>query len=64
LRTADIGEVIDAVSHVYCADLAVAPMSLLAQNDALIIDLRRNGGGDGATGNRLTGYLLDGPQEK
>jgi hypothetical protein len=45
------------------ADLAVAAMSLLAQSDALIIDLRRNGGGDGAMGNLLAGYLLDGPRE-
>jgi len=45
------------------ADLAVAAMSLLAQSDALVIDLRRNGGGDGAMGNLLAGYLLEGPQE-
>ncbi|HEU4779184.1 MAG TPA: S41 family peptidase [Steroidobacteraceae bacterium] len=45
------------------ADLAVAAMSLLAQSDALIIDLRRNGGGDGAMGSLLAGYLLDGAKE-
>jgi hypothetical protein len=45
------------------ADLAVAAMSLLAQSDALIIDLRNNGGGDGAMGKLLAGYLLDGPAE-
>jgi hypothetical protein len=45
------------------ADLAVAAMSLLAQSDALVIDLRRNGGGDGAMGKLLAGYLLDGPRE-
>jgi C-terminal processing protease CtpA/Prc len=45
------------------ADLAVAAMSLLAQSDALIIDLRRNGGGDGAMGKLIAGYLLDGAKE-
>ncbi|MEO8061170.1 MAG: S41 family peptidase [Pseudomonadota bacterium] len=45
------------------ADLAVAAMSLLAQSDALIIDLRSNGGGDGAMGRLLAGYLLDGARE-
>lgn len=45
------------------ADLAVAAMNLLAQSDALIIDLRRNGGGDGAMGNLLAGYLFEGPKE-
>jgi len=45
------------------ADLAVAAMSLLAQSDALIIDLRNNGGGDGAMGKLLAGYLLDGARE-
>ncbi len=45
------------------ADLAVAAMSLLAQSDALIVDLRRNGGGDGAMGKLLAGYLLDAPRE-
>jgi hypothetical protein len=45
------------------ADLAVAAMSLLAQSDALIVDLRRNGGGDGAMGKLLAGYLFDGPRE-
>lgn len=45
------------------ADLAVGAMTLLAQSDALIIDLRRNGGGDGAMGRLLAGYLLDGPRE-
>ena len=45
------------------ADLAVSAMNLLAQSDALIIDLRRNGGGDGAMGKLLAGYLLDGAKE-
>jgi C-terminal processing protease CtpA/Prc len=45
------------------ADLAVAAMSLLAQSDALIIDLRQNGGGDGAMGKLIAGYLLDGARE-
>jgi hypothetical protein len=41
------------------ADLAVAAMTLLAESSALIIDLRHNGGGDGAMGLLLAGYLLD-----
>jgi C-terminal processing protease CtpA/Prc len=45
------------------ADLAVAAMTLLAQSDALIIDLRRNGGGDGAMGLVIAAYLLDKQQE-
>jgi C-terminal processing protease CtpA/Prc len=45
------------------ADLAVAAMNLLAQSDALIIDLRRNGGGEGAMGHLIAGYLLDGAHE-
>jgi C-terminal processing protease CtpA/Prc len=45
------------------ADLAVAAMSLLAQSDVLIIDLRQNGGGDGAMGKLIAGYLLDGARE-
>jgi hypothetical protein len=44
------------------ADMAVAAMTLLAQSSALIIDLRRNGGGDGALGLLIAGYLLDGAQ--
>ncbi len=42
------------------ADMAVAAMTLLAQTSALVIDLRRNGGGDGALGLFIAGYLLDG----
>jgi hypothetical protein len=45
------------------ADLAVAAMTLLAETSALIIDLRRNGGGDGAMALLLAGYLLDGPTQ-
>jgi hypothetical protein len=44
------------------ADMAVAAMTLLAQSDALVIDLRRNGGGDGALGLLIAGYLVDGAQ--
>jgi retinol-binding protein 3 len=36
-----------------------AAMTLLAHSDALIIDLRRNGGGDPATVALLSSYLLD-----
>ena len=44
------------------ADMAVAAMTLLAQSRALVIDLRRNGGGDGSLGLLIAGYLLDGAQ--
>lgn len=44
-------------------DVAAAAMTLLAQSDALIIDVRENGGGDGAMGNFIAGYLLDGSRE-
>lgn len=40
-------------------DVFAAAMALVAQGDALIIDLRRNGGG-AETANLLTGYLLEG----
>ncbi|QYJ08098.1 S41 family peptidase [Qipengyuania flava] len=39
-------------------DVIAAAMTLVAQGDALIIDLRRNGGG-AETANLITGYLLD-----
>jgi hypothetical protein len=41
-------------------DIAVAAMNLLAQSDAMIIDIRNNGGGDGALGNLMAAYLFDG----
>jgi C-terminal processing protease CtpA/Prc len=41
------------------ADLAQAAMSLLAQSPALIIDLRRNGGGHGEMAALLSAYVLD-----
>ena len=40
-------------------DVFAAAMTLAAQGDALIIDLRKNGGG-AETANLVTGYLLDG----
>jgi hypothetical protein len=40
------------------ADVFAAAMNVVAQGDALIIDLRRNGGG-AETANLLTGYLLE-----
>jgi hypothetical protein len=43
-------------------DMAVAAMTLLAQSRALIIDLRENGGGDGAQALLIAGYLFDGAQ--
>jgi C-terminal processing protease CtpA/Prc len=45
------------------ADMAVAAMTLLAETSALVIDLRRNGGGDGRMALLLAGYLLDGPAQ-
>ena len=39
-------------------DVFAAAMTVVAQGEALIIDLRRNGGGAGA-GNIVLGYLLD-----
>lgn len=44
------------------ADMAQGAMTLLAQSPALIIDLRRNGGGMEDMVALLAGYLLDGPQ--
>ncbi len=40
-------------------DLAMAAMSLLAQSPALIIDLRRNGGGHGDMADLLQAYLFE-----
>jgi hypothetical protein len=45
------------------ADMAVAAMTLLAETRALIIDLRQNGGGDGAMALLLAAYLLDRPTQ-
>jgi len=42
-------------------DVFAAAMTVVAQGDALIIDLRRNGGG-AETANLVTGYLLDSGQ--
>jgi Peptidase family S41 len=44
-------------------DLATSAMSLLAQSPALIIDLRRNGGGMGDMALLLAAYLLNGSTE-
>jgi len=43
-----------------CADTAAAAMSFLANADALIVDLRRNGGGDPAMVALISSYLFDG----
>jgi hypothetical protein len=40
-------------------DVVSAAMNVVAQGDALILDLRRNGGGAGSA-NLIMGYLLDG----
>jgi hypothetical protein len=40
-------------------DVFAAAMTVVAQGDALIIDLRKNGGG-AETANLITGYVLDG----
>ncbi|MGH8495370.1 MAG: S41 family peptidase [Gammaproteobacteria bacterium] len=44
-------------------DVAAAAMTLLAQSGALIVDLRQNGGGDGAMANLIAAYLLDDSRE-
>ena len=41
------------------AETLAAAMTLLAHTDSLIIDLRKNGGGDPATVTMLASYLLD-----
>jgi hypothetical protein len=42
-------------------DVIAAAMTTLAQSDALIIDLRNNGGGDADMTHLLAAYLFDGP---
>lgn len=44
------------------ADVIAAAMTVVSQGDALIIDLRKNGGG-AETANLITGYLLDGGEQ-
>lgn len=43
----------------WAGEAIAAAMTVLSRTDALIVDLRRNGGGDPATVALLTSYLLD-----
>jgi retinol-binding protein 3 len=43
----------------WAGETIAAAMALVAHTDALIVDLRRNGGGDAGTVALLTSYLLD-----
>ncbi|MBI4902441.1 MAG: S41 family peptidase [Acidobacteria bacterium] len=43
----------------FVGETAVAAMNLLANSDAVIIDVRKNGGGDPATVALITSYLFD-----
>jgi C-terminal processing protease CtpA/Prc len=43
----------------WAGEAVASAMSLLAHTEALIVDLRRNGGGDPATVALVTSYLLD-----
>jgi retinol-binding protein 3 len=45
----------------YCGDTAAAAMSFLGNSDALIVDLRENGGGDPAMIALIASYLFDQP---
>ena len=45
----------------YAGDTAVAVMNFLANSDALIIDLRRNGGGNGNMVNLICSYFFSEP---
>lgn len=47
----------------YAADTAAAAMTLMANTDALIIDLRRNHGGDSAMAQFLSSYFFDAESE-
>jgi hypothetical protein len=44
-------------------DVIAAAMNITAQGDALIIDLRQNGGGSSETVSLIAGFLLDKPQQ-
>ncbi|MBS1827351.1 MAG: S41 family peptidase [Acidobacteria bacterium] len=46
-------------SAAFGAETAVAAMNLLSNSDALIVDLRRNGGGDPAMVALISSYLFD-----
>lgn len=54
-------EILDFTGPLQSADATTAAMNFLSSSDALIIDLRRCGGGEGYTGRLLLSYLFDEP---
>jgi len=54
-------EILDFTGPVQSADAITAAMNFLSSGDALIIDLRRCGGGEGYAGRLLMSYLFEEP---